>query len=150
MGFITKLFIAPASAIQEIADSPSVRFPSSDTTLESLDDIALIRLQALTDGVTGWDGAFDTIAIEFESEPHAESDTDDGSWSHLVPERFIRAFAALSDSDIQRLVPVWADPETHAGRRLSALTAAAMIRAVRDLCSRALGDGSAVIFSTRE
>ena len=150
MGSVTKLFVAPVAALQQIADSSSAQFPSSGATLEYLSEIALVRLQALIDGITGWDEHFDAVAIQFESEPYAESRADDGGWSRMIPERSIRSIAALIDADINRLAAVWGHPDTHAGQTLSLADAAAMIRAVRDISLQALTQGSAVIFSTHE
>ena len=150
MGYATKLFIARSDALQQVADTSEAPFPSSGPTLEHLSDMALVRLQALMDGVTGWDESFDTVAIEFESQPYTESSADDGGWSRMLPNRFIRSVAALSDADIERLLPAWAHPDTHAGERLSHTDASAMIHAVRDLSSRAIQQQSALIFSTRE
>lgn len=150
MGYVTKLCIARSDTLQQVADGSAAQFLSSGPALESLTDMALVRLQALVDGVTGWDERFDAVAIEFESQPYAESRVDDGGWSRLLPERFIRSVAALSDANIERLLPAWAHPDTHAGERISLVDASTMLRAVRELCSRARQQGSALIFSTRE
>jgi hypothetical protein len=110
--------------------------------------MALIRLQALLDGITDWDD--DTVAIEFESSDYAESLSDDGGFCCVVPDRFTRSFAALTDAEIERLVPVWGQPDVHAGRRFPPSEAAGMIRTIRELASRATAENLALIFSTRE
>ena len=150
MGYITELYVAPKGEIQKIADSPSVPFPSAAGKLEYLSDMALIRLQALIDGITGWDEAFDAVAIEFESEDHAESTADDGGWSCVIPGRFTKSFAALSDADIGRLAPVWGAPDTHAGQHFPPTEISAMIHEVRALASLAIAQDASLIFSTRE
>ncbi|HEX5220027.1 MAG TPA: hypothetical protein VFZ59_10715 [Verrucomicrobiae bacterium] len=150
MGYNTELYIAPRSALQKIADTPAATFPCAEGRLNYLTDTALSRLQALIDGVTEWGQAFDAVAIEFEDEDYAESSSNDGGWSRIVPDRFVRSFAALTDADIERLTATWSDPDTHSGRQLLSSEGSAMIREVRALASRAIGENSCLVFCTRE
>lgn len=138
---LSDIFVARLDEVHLAEGGPTVskRFPAED--VKGLDQVKLATLgeALMTGGTMSGDGGEEYDALMSEmSEPVYEF--SDEEWVFPIPDRLMAALARLSDDEMERLAPAWADTEEFRLDYMDETTATDFLTVLRQFAQRAESD----------